>query len=54
MCNTCDNVISASAANVCRFFKGEYSDNNLNSEGEPSNVTKSVNCVTGYSNNKLW
>lgn len=52
--NTCARVISASAARVCRFFNGEYSDNSLSNDGEPSKVTKSVNCVTGYNNSKLW
>lgn len=52
--STCDKVMSASAAKVCKFFNGEYSDNSLSSDGEPSKVTKSVSCVTGYNNNKLW
>lgn len=54
VCGTCDKVMSASAAKVCRFFSGEYSDNSLSSDGEPSKVTKSVSCVTGYNNSKLW
>lgn len=53
MRGTCDKVMSASAANVCKFFSGEYSDNSLSNDGEPSNVTKSVNWDTGYNNSRL-
>lgn len=51
--NTWDSVKSASAAKVCRFFKGEYWVNIRINDGEPSKDIKSFICCTGQSSNKL-
>lgn len=49
-----DKVKSASAANVWRFFSGEYWVKSLTRDGDPSKEVKSCICCIGCRSNKLW